>query len=421
VWAGALQPTSVVVKARLRQASSGAVRLAVTEVAAAGAAPEAETPEAASLETARRIDAASVPGDPTLRTFDVGGLAPGGRYSYAVEVDGELARDRIGRFATPATGPFSFTIALGGCANTGSSHPVFDEIRAERPLFFLHLGDFHYENVSSHDLDRYRRAYDRVLASPGQAALYRSTPLEYVWDDHDFTGNDSDRTTRGRAAARRVYREVVPHYPLAAGDGDAPIHHSFVIGRVLFVVTDSRSERTPHRRADGPHKTMLGASQKQWLFERLSEAHRHGLVVWVNSLPWIARASATADHWGGYAAERREIATWITGRGIANLVMVAGDGHMLAIDDGSNNRFGGGDAPGFPVLQAAALDRNGSLKGGPYSEGAFPGGGQYALMTVEDHGGELIRVRWSGRRHRQGEIVGLSIEVPVPSTARSVP
>lgn len=402
VWSGALQPTTVVVKARL-DGDAGAARLAVDDDA--------------TFASPRHFAAAAGANDPSVVTFAVAELEPAREYHYAVELDGRLQRDQAGSFTTPHDGAFSFTVALGACARTGSNHPVFDEIRAHRPLLFLHLGDLHYENVSSREPGPYRDAYDRVLASPRQSALYRSVPVAYVWDDHDFTGNDSDRLRRGRAPARQVYREVVPHYPLAAGDGDAPIQQSFLIGRVLFVLTDGRSERTPRRRGDGPEKTMLGADQKAWLLERLAAAPGHGLVVWVNTLPWIAPRRAGADDWGGYTAERREIAAFVAGRGIGNLVMVSGDAHMLAIDDGSHNRYAGGERPGFPVLQAAALDRDGSVKGGPYSEGTFPGGGQYALMRVEDDGGPRIRVRWEGRRHGSGIVVALDLEFAVPAAA----
>ncbi|HUP21589.1 MAG TPA: alkaline phosphatase D family protein [Thermoanaerobaculia bacterium] len=404
VWVGALQPTSTVVKARLRGALASSARLAVAEDL--------------GFENVRHVDGEPGQTDPSVVTFTVDGLVPGRDYHYAVEVGSQLQLPRAGHFTTPEEGPFSFTIALGACAQTGSNHPVFDEIRSASPLLFLHLGDFHYENVSSRDPDLYRRAYDRVLASSRQSALFRSMATAYVWDDHDFTGNNSDRSTLGRVTARQVYREVVPHYPLAAGDGDQPIHQSFVLGRVLFVVTDTRSERTPHRFADGPRKTMLGAAQKAWLFDRLDEAPRFGLVVWVNTLPWIAPPRPTADDWGGYAEERREIAERIAERGITNLVMLSGDAHMLAMDDGTNNGYAGEGKPGFPVLHSGALDRNGSVKGGPYSEGTFPGRGQYALMRVEDEGGERIRVRWSGRRHGVGELVALELEIQVPPTPR---
>ncbi len=40
----------------------------------------------------------------------------------------------------------------------------------------------------------------------------------------------------------------------------------------------------------------------------------------------------------------------------------------------------------FPVLHGASLDRPGSDKGGPYSEGTFPGGGRFSTVDVEDDG-----------------------------------
>jgi alkaline phosphatase D len=56
-------------------------------------------------------------------------------------------------------------------------------------------------------------------------------------------------------------------------------------------------------------------------------------------------------------------------------------------------------------MHAAALDRRGSVKGGPYSEGTFPNlrrgnreTGQFGVMTVRDAGGEEVCIDWSGRR-----------------------
>ena len=80
--------------------------------------------------------------------------------------------------------------------------------------------------------------------------------------------------------------------------------------------------------------------------------------------------------------------------------MVSGDAHMVAIDDGTNSGYAAGGEGGFPVLQAAALDRPGSVKGGPYSEGTFPGGGQFGLVDIDDLGDRIVvtmrGMRWDG-------------------------
>lgn len=392
VWSGALSATSIRVNAKV--ATEGASARLAVDTNEDFAAPLWSSPQSATEDSNRVV------------SFAVGDLEPDTAYHYAVEVDGSLDRVRAGQFRTPAASPYSFTFAMGACARTGSNGSVFDAIRELDPLFFLALGDFHYENIEVDKPDQFRDAFDTQLESPAQAALFRSTPVAYIWDDHDFGGNNSSAISPGAPAAGATYREYVPHYDLVA-NGDIPIYQAFTIGRVRFVMTDTRSERTPG--------TMLGRPQLAWLKAELAAAHEtHALTVWVSSVPWIAGVSSGADHWGGYPEERQEIAEFIDENGLDRLVMVAGDAHMLAIDDGSNNTYGSG-GPGFPILQAAALDRPGSVKGGPFSEGTFPGGGQFATMAVQDDG-DTVRVEWQGYDWELREIVGLDFAFDVPPT-----
>ncbi|MFW2334417.1 hypothetical protein, partial [Ilumatobacter sp.] len=102
---------------------------------------------------------------------------------------------------------------------------------------------------------------------------------------------------------------------------------------------------------------------------------------------------------------------------VDNLVMVSGDAHMVAIDDGTNSAYASDGGGGFPVLHAAALDRPGSVKGGPYSEGAFPGPGQYGKIEITDDGGATIGVRLSGSDWEGTELVDLDLVFDVPPSA----
>jgi phosphodiesterase/alkaline phosphatase D-like protein len=117
----------------------------------------------------------------------------------------------------------------GRCGRTGSTNASYDCIRRHAPLFFLCTGDFHYEDVYSSWVERYHWAYDRVLASPVQARLYWEVPLVYVWDDHDFCGNNSDGRAIGRVAVKRAYRDYFPHYPLWDESAEGPIAQSFAV------------------------------------------------------------------------------------------------------------------------------------------------------------------------------------------------
>jgi len=195
------------------------------------------------------------------------------------------------------------------------------------------------------------------------------------------------------------------------------IYYAFDIGRVRFIVCDSRSARSPASATDNADKTMLGATQKAWFKQELQAANGvYPLIVWVNTLPWIGVTGD--DGWYLYTNERHELADFIKDNDIQGLCMISGDAHMLAIDDGTYSDYATGGGAGFPVFHAAALDQSASLKGGPYSEGAFPGRGQFGLMEVVDTGDTLITVNWSGREASNVEIVGYSFTVaaePLPS------
>jgi hypothetical protein len=157
---------------------------------------------------------------------------------------------------------------------------------------------------------------------------------------------------------------------------------------------------------------MLGAAQRRWLEGELRAARgRFPLVLLTSSVPWIAPAQDGADSWAGYAHERQAIARAIAGSGV-RVVILAGDAHMVAIDDGTNSNYAGTPGPGPAVLHGAALDRRGSAKGGPYSAGAFPGSGQFATVSVSDDGGERIGVVLRGRDWTGRILTSVRLSVP---------
>lgn len=410
-WSGAVTPTSAVVKASLKNTPSEALLLVSTEANLSNAVKYIISPSQSKGE---------------VIGFEAIDLNPATLYYYVLEISGVVDKSRIGQFQTfPKPGPASFRFALAACAETGSGHPVFNTIREEQPLFYMNIGDFHYSNIQQPDTEKFREAYLKILSSPTQAELYRHVPFIYTWDDHDYAGNNSDATSPARAIARATYQEWVPHYPLVEGNGDLPIYQSFVVGRVKFLLSDMRSERSKAEAADNATKTMMGAKQKAWFkSELLAAKNKYPLIFWINSVPWITPAPETTntngempnakDYWGSYATERREIADFIKQNQIHGLCLLSGDAHMLAADDGTNSDFATAGGAPLPVMQAGPLDRPKSLKGGPYSQGTyFPtkGEGCYGLVTVDDQG-KQIQVAFSGRNHRKEEKIALKFIVP---------
>lgn len=391
-WCGAMTTTSCTVRARPTQPFTNA-----------------------ELVVARDADLTDVVGTfgyadvyDRVAEFRVDGLEPATPYFYAVAVDGELDLVRAGSFRTFPDDDQPLRLVFTSCARTGSNGQVFDAIRELDPDVYVCLGDFHYGDVFVDDVDDYRQVFDVQLTRPAQAALYRSTPIAYVWDDHDYGPNDSNRDAPGRASAMVAYREYVPHYDLAGPD--SAIFQAFTIGTTRVVLTDARSARDPQSDPDTPTKTMLGDEQRHWLLAELERSARdHDLVVWANPVPWVDPAEPGADSWAGYDAERRMIADHIASLGIDNLVMVSGDAHMVAIDDGTHTNYSTVDGMGFPLLHVAALDRPGSTKGGPYTLGPITGGGHFGVVEIEPTADgvavALVAMDWRGDELLRHDVV----------------
>jgi hypothetical protein len=342
-------------------------------------------------------------------------MTPDTGYYWAVEHDGVLDASFTGQVHShPVMGqPASFRIAAASCAGSApevpgvgtvlasnriSNHGVFSTIGdiEPRPLAFIHMGDMHYYDLGSGShgiaggasLSNYRESYRDVLDQPNQHGLYRKIPIDYVWDDHDYGPDNSDGTHVGKANAQQAYRERVPHYSLAESQA---IYHSFQIGRVLFMVSDTRSYRSPNSDTDSPSKTMLGADQKLWMSDLLLSSNA-SLLVWVMPSQWMGTSS---DTWASFQFEQAELVEMFGSTGWAEkMCIISGDIHSLAIDTGGNS------PGGFPVFQFASLDSTPTASVvNQYDTGpSQPGRNQYGTLDITDEGGQVTvtGTGWSG-------------------------
>lgn len=326
---------------------------------------------------------------------DVTGLTAKTHYWYALEVDSALDLSMVGKFRThaPVGEPWSYTIAMATCAGSRpqypgplsalaysrlSNHPVFDSIRLADPLIFIHGGDRNYYDfgsgvhVDDASVATYRRAYDDVLLCTRQNAMHRDVPYVYVPDDHDFGGNESDGSFAFKANFAQVYRERVPHYPLAQPSG--AVYHSFNIGRVLYIMTDSRYHRQPN--TDPAPRTYLGSAQKAWMDNLLGTSTAE-FVVWVTPQP---PSSAGATSWGGYPEERDDVWEMFADHGwLGKAIALSGDQHQLGFDSGAHNG-------GIPLYTLAPLDSKANLGAFSYDLGYTAHQGAYGTVEVSDTG-----------------------------------
>lgn len=324
----------------------------------------------------------------------VTGLTAGTQYHYGVEIDGVVDATR-GKFRTfPSSG--GFEMAFGSCSQDSSNHRVFDAIRLRNPLFFAHLGDFHYGDIATNDESLYRAEIEAAFAQARREQCHREVGNVYIWDDHDYGANDSDGSSVSKAAAAAVYRQTVPHYTLPAGSGNQPIYQTFKVGRVRFIATDLRHARSANSATDDSAKSMLGTTQKTWFKQQLDLARDEGsaLVVWLNSQVWrvdppftgIDTAANGQDHWGAFSTERAELANYIKDNAIPQVVILGGDAHFVAFDDGTGTDYATGGGAPIPEFHASALDHTGNSRGTNWMSGVSEGGGRFGLVSFEDDG-----------------------------------
>lgn len=302
---GAVGTTSARVYVRTSAAAQCSVLVSTSASSFAGAAAVALT-----TESAKDFGAIA----------DITGLTAATTYYYKVTSGGNdiSSVQSFSTFPEPTANP-DFTFAFGSCqkmnAGLPPDEPIYDQILAAHPSFFLQCGDWGYpdttenaanrENVFSADANRVLAAYHARYSSPRFKSLAAATPLSYIWDDHDYINNNASGTTysaqdaggiyyeqtfppQARANTINLYQQHFPHYPLTSNAAQGA-YHSIRYGSAEVFVTDNRADRSPNynclvRSADTVYSyqepaghTILGTEQKQWLEQGI----RNSSAKWI--------------------------------------------------------------------------------------------------------------------------------------------
>jgi alkaline phosphatase D len=305
-----------------------------------------------------------------------------------------------GSFRTFSKQPLGFRFVGSSCSFALGS-PAYLPMMEFYPHLFLHLGDLHYADVQSPQIEDHLKPYiTRFLNGKKEQRFCLQVPMDYIWDDHDYCGNNSAGPSACGNAARDAYLGAFPGY--APYRQAAGLAHSFQNGRVRFIVLDLRSERTD--------STIMSREQMNWLKEELRYAHRNNqLALILSSVSWYGNET---DNWGGFPEERQEIIAFMEQNNLHRVAIICGDAHMNALDDGSNasvlnpNQATNNPAKkAIPVIQAGALLSFGSNKGGSYSHGAFVnplGAGQWVECQIVDNDAGAIALRVTGQQMMAG-------------------
>jgi alkaline phosphatase D len=352
---------------------------------------------------------------------EVTGLQPDRWYWYRFTAGSETSPKGRTRTMPPAgSSPARLRFAFASCQHYETGlFTAFEHMAREDLDLIVHLGDYIYEGAPREKLirrhagpecvtlDDYRIRYAQYKTDPAVQAAHAAAPWIVTWDDHEVANNYAadipqkpvprEEFLRRRAAAYQTYYEMLPLRRSAQPKGpDLQLYRQLEFGQLAtFFVLDTRQYRTDQPCGDGtrppcdeamrPDATLLGRTQREWLFGGLekSRASWNILAQQVMMAP-VDRAAGperalSMDQWPGYEFERRNVLRHFRDRGIRNPVILSGDIHtnwaneLLTDFDPGNVRpvavefvgtaiSSGGDGAAEPKNLAALLEENPFVK-----------------------------------------------------------
>jgi len=362
-----------------------------------GAFPvEIEISEDAWFSTSRRT-APITPNaeDDFVFTVRIDGLKPDTAYYYRVFVNngpdkylGDLPPMRTK--TAPRRGA-RIRIAYGSCARFQAypEQKIWPAVSAAEPDIFLWLGDNIYVDAQHKNIfsDEYKRQRDVRELQP----LIQSVPQLAIWDDHDFGLNDSNRNNPVKDLALDMFKRFWPNP--AYGTADTPgCFFAYQYGGLDFFMLDSRMYRSPNDDEDGPAKTMLGASQFDWLKQRLRESRAPFKLVACGS-GWSAAKGPRGDSWAAFIHERNAFFDFIRDEKVSGVVLLSGDTHVAELNCIPRSQDGGYDLYDLvssPLAQASTdswLVRRPELR----IRQVYFGGPNFGLIDVSLKGEPTLR------------------------------
>lgn len=302
---------------------------------------------------------------------DVRGLEPDRRYWYRFRVGNQVSR--VGRTRTfPAAGAAvgSLRFATLSCQNLPAGRfAVYRHLARQDVDVVLHLGDYIYEGagaanpaagpdrrhvpfVTLQSLTDYRLRHAQYRLDPDLQDAHAAHPFVVVPDDHEVVNNQTVNTAPQRKA--NGYQAYWEHLPLPASarpqGSSIRLFRSLQYGALAaFDMLDTRQYRTPliggetfrslPPAAFDPARTLTGAEQERWLFERLAGSRatwnvlaqqvylaaidvRPGRQQWFNM-----------DKWDGYPVARERLTRFLAEAAPGNPVVLAGDVHAAMVND----------------------------------------------------------------------------------------
>jgi alkaline phosphatase D len=378
------------------------------------------------------------------------GLTPATRYYYRLRPqEGTEEASATGTFATAPSPDAARDVSFLWGGDLGGQgfcrrpeYTIFTAMKALAADFFLFGGDTIYAdslcpappNVPGADFiattqqdfwakHRYQRE-DRPLQE-----LLAAIPVYAVWDDHEVRNDFSGRTEPLAPLGFKAFFDYfpirrVPQEPLR-------LYRKFRWGKHLeLFLLDTRQYRSPNLQLDGPNKTLLGATQLQWLLEGLVTSTATWKAIF-SSVPLSTHTGSALtgrDGWGGdllgtgFTTELAKIFTHIRARHVQNVIWFSTDLHVARLLSYDPEQDGTVDF--YECISGPLSAITGNLD--PldhtfhprilYEETNFL---NFGVVRIDGHTGQLtVEIRdQEGEVHYELSLSARGVPTPEPSTA----
>ncbi|MBI5683665.1 MAG: alkaline phosphatase D family protein [Verrucomicrobia bacterium] len=278
-------------------------------------------------------------------------------------------------------------------------YPSMEAIRKLQPDFFVGAGDnVYYDHPvakSATTQPEMRRKWHEQFVQPRLVSLFGDVPAFWMKDDHDYRFNDADPTgdkAPAHALGINTFLEQVPVVDPA--ERKPTTYRTYRVNKFLQIwMIEGRDYRSANSLADGPNKSLWGATQKAWLIQSLRNSDATFRLI-ISPTPMIGPDDGTKrdNHTNpdGFRKEGDAFFAWLKERGMKNVFILCGDRHWQyhsihptgaeefccgALND-ENSRLG--PKPGSPK----STDPQGLIKQ-PYNQTEKSGGFLQVTVTPD--------------------------------------
>jgi alkaline phosphatase D len=272
--------------------------------------------------------------------------------------------------------PPRLSFAFASCQNYEQGlYTAYQQMATEDLDLVFHLGDYIYEGAGKpgktrqhageeiRSLADYRVRHAQYRSDPLLHGMHARCPWFVTWDDHEFDNNYANAISEEegvdpveflyrRLNAYQAYYEAMPLRQASLPQGaNMQLYRRADFGRLAnLLILDTRQYRTDQPNGDqrtplnetalNSGNTILGRSQKNWLYQNLIQSQCTWNVLAQQVMMGMVTLSQKGDpdsyvmdQWPGYSHERMEVIRFIQERRIANPVVLTGDIHSNWVND----------------------------------------------------------------------------------------